>query len=199
MGPNVTRVAIVLALAGVVSMCAAGGAEPRTPRPVAAAQAYAVRVVVAGGETAGTPVAGAPPDTVSLEGAFSYPADGSVVTTESATASAASSVVAAARGRASSEGATLSLFRGEITAARVTVRARAFAGARRASGDTSGTAVTGLAVFGQPATAGRVQLGDWGTLEVGTGEALRTGRSGINGFSASATALAVRLTQPHGR
>jgi murein DD-endopeptidase MepM/ murein hydrolase activator NlpD len=184
--------------AGLSVAAAPGAATQSATAPRLVAQAYAVRVVVPGSVPAGTPVTSAPPDTVSLEGAFAYPADGSAVATGSATASASSSVAATATARAASEVSSLSLFGGEITASRIAARARAAASAETATGDVSGSAVSNLVVLGQPASAGRVALADWGYADVAAGTASHSRAEKSNSSQAKEVALDVHLTTAHG-
>src|SRR5438034_6686754 len=154
----------VLAVAGcaVLALSVAASAPSRTGKNTVAARAFAVQIVVPGSDGAGTEEVNAPPDTVSLGGSFAFPADGSVVTTGSATASASSTTGSSMHAQASAHVDSLSVFGGEITATRVTAHARATAAEKAAGGDTNGTAVTGLTVLGQAATTAHVQLGEWG-------------------------------------
>jgi murein DD-endopeptidase MepM/ murein hydrolase activator NlpD len=164
-----------------------------------AAEAFAIRITIPGGASAGTPTVAAPPDTVSLEGGFSYPADGSAVVAGSPSASASTTLGGSARAQASSDVSSLSLFGGEVTVARVTARARVIASSASASADAEGTSVSGLTVGGQAtAASGRVTLGDWGYADVAAGSASRAPTG--NGYSgqASAIGLAIHLTAPHG-
>jgi murein DD-endopeptidase MepM/ murein hydrolase activator NlpD len=177
---------------------AATAAAPSRPIPArGAARAYAVRIIVPGAEGGGTEEVTAPPDTVSLGGSFSFPEDGSIVTTGSATASASSSVAASVRAQASAEVVSFSLFGGEITAERITARSRASASRKAAAGDTTGTAVTNLTVLGQPAPEGLVQLADWGYADVSRGTAAPLATRGANAYRSSALALSIRLTAAH--
>src|SRR5262249_59693354 len=131
---------------------ASASPPPPKVKGSAAARAYAVRVLVPGAASRGTHQVSAPPDTVSLGGSFSFPADGSVVATGSETASASSSGAPVFRSAAYAQVDSLSLFGGEVTADRVVAQARVSAGASGAAGDTTGTAITNLTVFGQRAT-----------------------------------------------
>ena len=63
----------------------------------------------------------------------------------------------------------VSLFGGEITVSSLDLRASVAAGSVSASGNVSGSSITGLTVLGQlitPAPNLVVPLADWGTLEV---------------------------------
>jgi murein DD-endopeptidase MepM/ murein hydrolase activator NlpD len=191
------RLLAALAACAVLALSAAASAPSRTSKNTVAARAFAVQIVVPGADGGGTEEVTAPPDTVSLGGSFAFPADGSVVTTGSATASASASGGTSVRARSSAQVDALSIFGGEITATRVTARARAAAGEKTASGDTSGTAVSGLAVLGQPATTAHVSLADWGYADVSTGSSGPVSARGANAFRSSSTALTVVLTAPH--
>ena len=112
--------------------CLSAAAPSRTVKTKGSAQAYAIRILVPNAPVGGTEQVVAPPDGVSVGGAFAYPADGSVVTTASATARVSTSETSAARATASAEVADLSLFGGEVTAELVTARAGARASTRGA-------------------------------------------------------------------
>jgi len=120
-------------LAGVVVLTAgssgAGGARTTAG---ASARAYAIRVVVPGqvGSSVGT--VSAPPDHIASGASFAYPADGSVVTTGSLTASASSDTGATGVASSSSEVQSLILFGGEIVASTVNGDARGSTKGRKA-------------------------------------------------------------------
>ena len=174
-------------LAGVVVLAAgssgAGGARTTAG---ASARAYAIRVVVPGQVGASVGTVSAPPDHIASGASFAYPADGSVVTTSSLTASASSDTGTTGVASASSEVQSLILFGGEIVASTVNGDARGSTKGRNASGDFSGAGVSGLTVLGQGASVapnGRVALADWGyliTLEQGTDRS--SGAGGAQGF-----------------
>src|SRR5262245_6945950 len=121
------------AVALTVALSASASPPPQGIKSSVAASAYALRVLVPGDARRGTHEVTAPPDTVSLGGSFSFPADGSVVATGSETASASSSGGALLRSAASAEVDSLSLFGGEVTADRVVADARASASASDAA------------------------------------------------------------------
>jgi murein DD-endopeptidase MepM/ murein hydrolase activator NlpD len=197
------RLTYTVVLAGLLLLAAgssgAGGARSTAG---ASARAYAIRVVVPGQAGAQAGAVSAPADHVAVGSSFAYPADGSVVTTGSLTASASSDVGATAAATAASEVQSLIVFGGEIIASTVNGDARGSTRARRASGDFSGAGVAGLTVLGQGAPVGangRVALGDWGyliTLEQGTDTS--SGAGGAQGFHGFVTALDIHLTAPHG-
>ncbi|MDQ3874094.1 MAG: M23 family metallopeptidase, partial [Actinomycetota bacterium] len=192
------RLPATLAAASILGLTTAGGAPSHVTRSGGSAQAYAIRIVVPGGAGAGTPVVSAPRDTVSVEDAFAYPADGSVLATGSAIARASASIGASARTQASSEVSSLSLFGGEVTVSRVTARAQATASSRTASADTAGSRVSGLVVLGRPAAGARVTLGNWGYADMSTGSGTRSRNAAANSSRASVTALTIRVTAAHG-
>lgn len=197
------RLTYTVVLAGLL-LLAAGSSGAGGARSTAggSARAYAIRVVEPGQPGAEAGAISAPPDHVAFGSSFAYPADGSVVTTGSLTASASSDAGSAAVASASSEVQSLIVFGGEIIASSVNGDARGSTRARGASGDFSGAGVAGLTVLGQPAPVGpngRVALGDWGyliTLEQGTDTS--SGADGARGFHGFVTALAIHLTAPHG-
>ena len=131
---------------------------------------------------------------------FSYPADGSIVSAQSTTASATTAVETNAAANAESVVTALSLFKGEITADAVTARASAGTGYSGAGGNANGSAVTNLKVEGQPVTPDvtKVALGDWGQLTIGTQGVDRTAPAGTRGYRGFVTELDVRLTADHG-
>ena len=192
------RLLAAVGVAAALGSTTAAGAPASATRSIGSAAAYAIRVVLPGGGGVGTPAVAAPRDSVSTEAAFSYPEDGSIVSTGFATASASASIGASARTQASSQVSSLSFFGGEVTVASVSARARANATAKSASGDTAGSRVSGLAVLGQPVRGGRAALGDWGYAEASTGSAAASGSESTNGYRAAVTALVIHVTSAHG-
>jgi murein DD-endopeptidase MepM/ murein hydrolase activator NlpD len=192
-----------LLLAGLlllaVGSSGAGGARSTAG---ASARAFAIRIGVPGQAGAVAGSISAPPEHVAFGASFAYPADGSVVTTGSMTASASTDAGSSAVASASSEVQSLIVFGGEIIASSVNGDARGATRGRRANGDFSGAGVSGLTVLGQPVAAGanaRAALADWGyliTLEQGTDTS--SGAGGAQGYHGFVTALAIHLTAPHG-
>jgi len=192
-----------LLLAGLlllaVGSSGAGGARSAAG---ASARAFAIRISAPGQAGAVAGSISAPPEHVAFGSSFAYPADGSVVTTGSMSASASTDTGSTAVASASSEVQSLIVFGGEIIASAVNGDARGATRGARASGDFSGAGVSGLTVLGQPAAAGanaRVTLADWGymiTLEQGTDTS--SGAGGAQGYHGFVTALAIHLTAPHG-
>jgi murein DD-endopeptidase MepM/ murein hydrolase activator NlpD len=198
------RLTILVALAGLVVLLAgAGGAGGAGSTAGASAGAVAIRVVVPGQVGAEAGSISSPPYHAAFGSGFSYPADGSVVSTGPISASASSDSGASGVAAATSQVQTLSLFGGEITAETVKGAAHGSTRGRTARGDFAGATIASLTVLGSAAAAapnGRVELGDWGylvTLEQGTD--VSSGAGGTQGFHGFVTALAVHLTAPHGQ
>jgi murein DD-endopeptidase MepM/ murein hydrolase activator NlpD len=194
--PAMRRLAQAAAVAALPLLAATAAAAPGQEPDRAAARAVAVRIVLPGGEAAGTAEVTAPPDAVQFAGGFAFPEDGSIVATGPVTASVtATAGDHAASASAASEATSVSLFGGEVTVERAVGRAVAGALAGDASGSTEGSTLVGLVVAGTPvdAPAGQIVLGDWGTADVLV-EGSATEGGGHRGF---ATALAVRLTADH--
>ena len=197
------RLTTFVALAGLlVLLGGAGGAGGAGSTAGASARAVAIRVVVPGQPGAEAGSISSPPYHAAFGSAFAYPADGSVVSTGPISASASSDSGNSGVAAATSQVQTLSIFGGEITAQTVKGAAHGSTKGRAARGDFAGATIASLTVLGS-ATAvapnGRVELGDWGylvTLEQGTD--VSSGARGTKGFHGFGTALAVRLTAPHG-
>jgi murein DD-endopeptidase MepM/ murein hydrolase activator NlpD len=188
--------------AGALAAGAAAGAAPTPPKNKAAARAYSIRILIPGQPQGGTAAVAAPPDAVALGGAYSYPADGSIVATQAVSASASTDVgLKRANATGTSEVDSLKLFGGEITATRVVVRASGGAGPDAASASTNGSAITELTILGQPVTPTpnlRVPLADWGAATVLEQTGDQKAPKGRNGARTTMAALDIQLTQPHG-
>jgi len=193
-------VPVGLALAALVALTVGSASATRSATNQTAARAFAVQVAVPGQSGSATPAVTAPPDAVGVGGAFAYPSDGSVISAGSVTYGAFANPGQAATSSASAEVSSISIFGGDVTVATVTAKARASASSRTSSADSSGSAVTGLAVQGQAVTAGaatQFPIGDWGyviTLQQGL-TSLDTKRSA--GKRAYVTGIQVRLTADH--
>ena len=174
------RVLTSLLAGGLVSVLVCTGAAAAVPA-LPSAQAWSVRVVVPGTGTAASSNGG---------GAFSYPADGSVVSVASTEARTSTGSTSTATARALS----VSLLGHEITAAAALGAARAGAAAAGAGG----SAVLGLVVLGSRVEAApnrQVRLGGWGTLTtLEQGAAAGSAAAGPHAF---AVALDVVLTSAH--
>jgi murein DD-endopeptidase MepM/ murein hydrolase activator NlpD len=167
--------------------------------PGAAATAWAIKVSVPGGAGAATTSVVSPPNaSPAAERSFSYPADGSVVTAESTTATATTSVERNAAARAEAVVTALSLFGGEIAADAVSARTSAGTGPSGAGGNANGSGVTNLRWNGQAVTATRLDLGTWGQLTVGSQAIDRSAPDGAKGYRGTVTELDVHLTADHG-
>jgi murein DD-endopeptidase MepM/ murein hydrolase activator NlpD len=196
----VRRSALITAAAAacVLAVGASGGSADRSAG--ATARAWAVKVIVPGQPGGSTRVLTAPDDAVAFDGAFAYPADGSVVTVGSVTTSVSATSGTQATAAATSQVTSLSLFKGELTASAVTGETHATAGTASASGDVGATALSDLVVLGQPVTAAanqQIPLADWGyaiALEQKS-QLLDKPTPGHHDF---VTALDVFLTADHG-
>ena len=189
---------LVLSVALVVAGFGLGGAGAGSPAssPTTAASAWAIRITVPGQAAVGTPIVS---DSGSASGGvFAYPADGSVVSAQTSTASATTSAQRFATAKAESDVTGLSLFGGEITADGVTARASAGTGFSGAGGNQLGSMVTNLVALGQPVTGTTVALADWGTLTLDTTTVDRSAPAGTRGYEGRVVELDVHLTAAHG-
>ena len=178
-----------------------GAAESAADRSAGAtARAWAIKVIVPGQPGATTRELTAPDDAVAFDGAFAYPADGSVVTATSVTTSVSASSGVQASAGATSQVTSLTLFKGDIVAQSITGETHASAGTSSASGDTGVTGLTGLVVLGQPITPTanqQIPLADWGyaiALEQ-KGQRIDKPTPGYHNF---VTALDIFITADHG-
>lgn len=191
------RLQVVLALGLVLLLAGSAGASSDGSQAGATASAYGVRIVPGATSTAVT----APPNAVGFTSGFTYPADGSVLTTGPISVSASTDARANARSTASSSVSSLSLFGGEVTASTITSHATGSTSGQRATGSLSGSSVGSLTVggVGQPVgTNGRVALGDWGyaiTLEQAE---VRSASGPAQSYRGFVTALDIHLTADHG-
>ena len=193
-------VPVGLALAALVAFSVGSASATGSAANLTAARAFAVQVAVPGQAGSATPSVTAPPDSVGVGGSFAYPADGSLISAGSVTYGAFANPGEAATSSASAEVSTISIFGGDVTVATVSAKARASASSKRSSADSSGSAVSGLAILGQavaPGSGTQFPIGDWGyviTLQQGL-TSLDTKRSA--GTRAYVTGLQVRLTADH--
>ncbi|MDX6475503.1 MAG: peptidoglycan LD-endopeptidase LytH, partial [Gaiellaceae bacterium] len=189
-----------LALLFLVTLLAIGpaGAEGPARTPGAAATAWGIRVSVADGTGASTASVVSPPNGAPAVEGFSYPSDGSVLTAGSSTASAVTDVKGNASAKAESVVTAISVFKGEITADAVTASASAGTGYSGAGGNVNGSGVTNLLVNGQPVASGRVPLGDWGQLTIGSQAVDRSAPDGAKGYRGVITEVDIHLTADHG-
>lgn len=186
MGHVLRRHLIWLLPLGVLIISTTAGAAPKTSEAGAEASAFAIKITVFGQGVFATAEAAAPPD-ASVPGAvFNYPADGTIVSVQSTSASAnATATGGVATGMASSELSGIQLFGGEISISHVLASAMAAATPEQANGNTTQTVVEGVTFAGQAISigvSGRVQLGDWGYIQAlmkssGAGDPGTKGRS----------------------
>jgi hypothetical protein len=166
----------------------------------ATARAWAIKVLVPGQAATGTRVLTTPDDAVDFDGAYAYPADGSIVAAASVTTSVAATSGVQASAGASSQVTSLSLFKGEITAASVTGETHALASTASAGGDTGLTGVATLVVLGEPVTPTanqQIALADWGYAIALEQKGQRIDKP-TPGYHTFVTALDVFLTADHG-
>src|SRR5204863_8265077 len=110
---------------------------------------------------------------------------GSVLASRSIASSASGASSPSVAAAASAEITGISLFGGEVTVQLVAAKVNSSAGSGGGTGDFTGTTVTGIA---GSAVVGS-QLGDWGTLALGTGVGQRTDDTTSRGWHGSGTAL----------
>ena len=201
MRPLAQRLLLLAAGTAILLVSGSTGASAGAAAPGPVSHGLAVRVTVPGGAGASAASVAAPKDAVAMGGAFAYPADGSVVRVSSVTAGAFAVPGAAPSASASSEAQSITLFNGEITASTVTAKVRARASSKGATGDSSGSQVTGLAISGAAVAAGpgaRFNLGDWGYLVTLAQAASPSASAGTEGYVISQSALLVHLNLDHG-
>ena len=189
---NQLVVALVFGATLLVVGPSTGSSAPQ--ENVATAQAFAVKIVVPNQPGAIAGSVAAPKDSVGFGAGFSYPDDGSVLTSGSVTSSAAADPSQTATASASAEVTDLSLFGGEVTVQRVDAKVNATAASTGGTGDFTGTAVTGI---GGSAVVGN-QLGDWGILTIGAGVGAPADSAAAHAWRGSVTALDIKLTADHG-
>ena len=168
----------------------------------ATARAWAIRILVPGRAAVGTRVLTTGPSGARAVagGAFTYPADGSIVTARSVATRVSATSGALARAGAASRVTALSLFKGEIAAVAVGSRAHALARSDRASGATGVNGITGLVVLGrpvEPAANRQIALADWGYAIAFEQKGQRTAKP-APGYHDFVAALDVFLTARHG-
>jgi murein DD-endopeptidase MepM/ murein hydrolase activator NlpD len=194
----VKRLCLVVPALAVVSMLvgAATASPPVSPGPPATANGLAIQIVGADQATsAATSAASAPPDAAVPGAPFAYPADGSVVSAQATSVSAAAS---APDGTATvtTTVSGLSLFAGEISADTV----QASVSSAGTIGDIGDSTLTNLVVLGVPAPGvanTRIQLADWGYAIV-LAESTTKGSASAPGWRGTVTGLVVHLDADHG-
>jgi len=199
MNRPVSRVVFIPALAAACVLCLASSAAGDRSAG-ATARAWAIKVIVPGQPGAASRVLTAPDDAVAFDGAFAYPADGSIVAASSVTTSVSATSGVQASAGATSQVTSLSLFKGEIVAESVTGETHASAGTSSASGDTGVTGFAGLVILGQPVTPTANQtipLADWGYAIALEQKSQRIDKP-TPGHHDFVTALDITLTADHG-
>jgi murein DD-endopeptidase MepM/ murein hydrolase activator NlpD len=196
-GTVLRRLVLLLPLSLLV--LGSAGAEGPAHAPGAAANAWAIKISLPSSDGVGTLSVTSPPNGVPAAGsAFAYPSDGSIVSAQSTTASATTTVDRNASAKAESVVTTLSLWGGEITADAVTADASAGTGYSGAGGNANGSSVTNLKVGGQPVGDTRLALGDWGQLTIGSQGVDRSAPDGAKGYRGFVTEIDIELTADHG-
>jgi murein DD-endopeptidase MepM/ murein hydrolase activator NlpD len=164
------------------------------------ARAWAIQVLVPGRAATGTRVLAAPAGAVAFDGAFAYPANGSVVRARSVATSVSASGGTHADSDAWANVRALSLFGGEITAARIAGEAHAAATPRGGSGYAGTSGIARLVVLGRkivPTANRQISLGDWGYAIVLEHRAV-SATDPVPGYRDFVTGLDVTLTAAHG-
>ena len=184
----------IAAAAAGFGLSGAGAVSPASS-PTTAASAWAIRISVPAQVPVGTPIVS--DSGSSSGGVFAYPADGSVVSAQTTTASATTSIKRFAAATAESVVTGLSLFGGDVTADGVTARASAGTGFSGAGGNQGGSTVANLVALGQPVSGNSVALADWGTLTLDTTSVDRSAPAGTKGYQGGVVELDVKLTAEH--
>ena len=192
----------VVVLAGaVLALSAALSAAAPPPRSaVTGSSAVLVRITIPGQETVSLGELTWPANSTSDVQSFQYPDDGSVISVGRSRAVVSAQPGEAAAAQSFAEAIVLSLFGGDVLAAKVTASVSAGASQRSAGADVSKSAVHGLRVLGQDisATPGTtVSLSDWGSLTVLSQDS-GVRRAGPPAAQGTVTALRVRLSVTHG-
>ncbi len=192
--------AVVAACAALAFSTALASASPPPRTATTSASAVLVRITIPGEAQVALGELVWPTNLSADVQSFQYPDDGSIVRLGRSRASISAQTGAATVSQSLSEVIVLSLFNGEITAARVTAAARSGASERTTEATTAGSSVQGLRALDQsvPSRPGvTVGLSDWGSLTVLT-ESAGEKEAGPPRAQASVLALRVRLTADHG-
>ena len=187
-------VAAAVALAAFLLLGPVAGSSAPVSN-VATAQAFAIRISVPQQPLVTEGYVSAPNDSSTTIGGYSYPDDGSVLTTGAITLGASGTGTATdAVANASAEVDGITLFGGEVTIASVVAKVSATADASTGAGAFDGTGATGI---GGSAVAGTA-LGTWGTIAVGTGiGASTTDTTGAHGWHGSVGVVDIKLVTDH--
>lgn len=189
---------VALAGAALALSTAVAAAAPPVRDAVTGSSAVLVRISIPGERTVSLGELTWPTNPSTDVQSFQYPNDGSIVSLGRSRATVSAQPGEAAAAQAFAEVIVLSLFGGEVVAARVTASASAGASQRTAGGNASRSAVDGLRALGQdvPSAPGTVALGDWGSLTVLSDSSGRRARPAA--AQGSITALRIRLSAAHG-
>ena len=191
------RLALPLLLALLAFVSTSAGESAGSPG--ASASAYAIRIAIPNQPVTATGTAASPPPAAPVTtSSFVFPADGSVVSAASTTASATTALARNASAKAEADVTQLSLFKGEITADAVTARVSAGTGPSGAGGNSNGTTVVNLRVEGQAVTGGKLPVGAWGELTVSGVSVDTSSPAGTKGYKTVITGLDLKLTADHG-
>lgn len=193
------RLVATAAVALVVSATLASAAPPPKGADTEST-AVLVRLTVPGQDTVSLGELQWPTSTTSDVQSFQYPDDGSIISLGRSRGSVFAQPGDAAAAQSFAEVIVLSLFGGEVVAARVTASASAGASARSVGADVSASEVQGLSALGRDistAPGSTVSLEDWGSLSV-LSVSSGTRKSGPPGAQGSVDGLRVRLTADHG-
>jgi hypothetical protein len=191
---------LVAALGALAVSTTIAYAAPPSPSAETGASAVLLRISAPGRETVTLGGLQWPTSTTADVQSFRYPDDGTIVSTGRSSASVFVSPGSAATTQSKADVIVLSLFGGEVVAARVTASVSANASARSSKADVSASNVQGLRVLGRDvsATPGAiVALEDWGTVTVLSQDS-GTRKASPPGAQASTTGVRVRLTADHG-
>ncbi len=161
----------VVVLAGAVlalsTALAAAAPPPRTA--TTGSSAALVRIVIPGRDTVSLGELEWPTNLAADVQSFRYPDDGSIVQLGRSRARVSAQPGTAASSQAFSEAIVLSLFNGEVTAARVRAEATAGASVRSAGATSQSSVVEGLRALGTDISASpgaSAALADWGLVSV---------------------------------
>jgi hypothetical protein len=186
---------VALALAALLASGSAGAAAAAQ----SSASAFGVRVVVPGKKPVTAGAITSPPQAASSLVGWSY-GDGAVSVGEIAAGTRAPVGTGRAAGRSVASVSSVSLFGGEVTADAVSLQARAHASSSVAGGALADSAVTNVAVFGEPVSVGvntRVALGDWGYAVLLEQAVVRQNTAVRRGHRGFVSGIHVHLTADH--
>lgn len=191
---------VVLAGAVLALSTALAAAAPPPRSAVTGSSAVLVRISVPGQETVSLGELTWPTNSTTDVQSFQYPDNGSVVSVGRSRAIVSAQPGEAAAAQSFAETIVLSLFGGDVVAAKVTASASAGASQRSAGADVSDSAVHGLSVLGQDVstTPGATSsVGDWGSLTVLSQDS-GSRRARPPAAQGTVVALRLRLSAPHG-